>query len=89
MLLLVWVNRNLFMVHGLKKKLWLLIVVLRQYKVFKTLYSISDSELFLISVENGKTRLVGDVDFDSCQGIASWITPVPGGVGPMTVALLM
>jgi 5,10-methylene-tetrahydrofolate dehydrogenase/methenyl tetrahydrofolate cyclohydrolase len=77
------------MVHGLKKKLWLLIVVLRQYKVFKTLYSISDSELFLISVENGKTRLVGDVDFDSCQGIASWITPVPGGVGPMTVALLM
>ncbi len=87
--MLVWVNRNLFMVHGLKKKLWLLIVVLRQYKVFKTLYSISDSELFLISVENGKTRLVGDVDFDSCQGIASWITPVPGGVGPMTVALLM
>jgi 5,10-methylene-tetrahydrofolate dehydrogenase/methenyl tetrahydrofolate cyclohydrolase len=69
--------------------LWLLIVVLRQYKVFKTLYSISNSELFLISVENGKTRLIGDVDFDSCQGIASWITPVPGGVGPMTVALLM
>jgi len=77
------------MVHGLKKKLWLSIVVLRQYKVFKTLYSISNSELFLTSVENGKTRLVGDVDFDSCQGIASWITPVPGGVGPMTVALLM
>lgn len=87
--MLVWVNRNLFTVHGLKKMLWLLIVVLRQYKVFKTLYSISNSELFLISVENGKTRLVGDVDFDSCQGIASWITPVPGGVGPMTVALLM
>jgi 5,10-methylene-tetrahydrofolate dehydrogenase/methenyl tetrahydrofolate cyclohydrolase len=89
LLLLVWVNRNLFTVHGLKKKLWLLIVVLRQYKVFKTLYSISNSSLFLISVENGKTRLIGDVDFDSCQGIASWITPVPGGVGPMTVALLM
>ncbi len=88
-MLLVWVNRNLFTVHGLKKMLWLLIVVLRQYKVFKTLYSISNSELFLISVENGKTRLIGDVDFDSCQGIASWITPVPGGVGPMTVALLM
>ncbi|CAF1120693.1 unnamed protein product [Adineta ricciae] len=39
--------------------------------------------------ENGKTKLYGDVDLDSCQGVASWITPVPGGVGPMTVALLM
>ncbi|PHV70646.1 bifunctional methylenetetrahydrofolate dehydrogenase/methenyltetrahydrofolate cyclohydrolase FolD [Sporanaerobium hydrogeniformans] len=37
--------------------------------------------------ENGK--LCGDVDFDSCQGIASQITPVPGGVGPMTIAMLM
>lgn len=34
-------------------------------------------------------RLVGDVDFDDCKKIASWITPVPGGVGPMTVAMLM
>lgn len=36
---------------------------------------------------NGK--LCGDVDYASCQGIASAITPVPGGVGPMTVAMLM
>lgn len=36
---------------------------------------------------NGK--LVGDVDFDSAQGIAGAITPVPGGVGPMTIATLM
>ncbi|MEM7792584.1 MAG: bifunctional 5,10-methylenetetrahydrofolate dehydrogenase/5,10-methenyltetrahydrofolate cyclohydrolase, partial [Verrucomicrobiota bacterium] len=34
-------------------------------------------------------RLVGDVDFDAVSEIASQITPVPGGVGPMTVALLM
>ena len=34
-------------------------------------------------------RLCGDVDFDSCVGRASWITPVPGGVGPMTIAMLM
>ncbi|TCD60541.1 tetrahydrofolate synthase [Steccherinum ochraceum] len=34
-------------------------------------------------------RLVGDVDFDSASTVASHITPVPGGVGPMTVALLM
>ena len=37
--------------------------------------------------ENGK--LTGDVDFDSAQGIAGLITPVPGGVGPMTIATLM
>ncbi|MDE2154965.1 MAG: bifunctional methylenetetrahydrofolate dehydrogenase/methenyltetrahydrofolate cyclohydrolase FolD [Xanthomonadaceae bacterium] len=34
-------------------------------------------------------RLVGDVDFDAAAMHASWITPVPGGVGPMTVATLM
>jgi len=34
-------------------------------------------------------RLVGDVDFKSCDGIASQITPVPGGVGPMTIAMLL
>jgi methylenetetrahydrofolate dehydrogenase (NADP+)/methenyltetrahydrofolate cyclohydrolase len=34
-------------------------------------------------------KLVGDVDFDSAVERASWITPVPGGVGPMTVATLL
>ncbi|PSN58248.1 C-1-tetrahydrofolate synthase [Blattella germanica] len=34
-------------------------------------------------------RLVGDVDFDEAKKVASFITPVPGGVGPMTVAMLM
>ncbi|MGY8992668.1 MAG: tetrahydrofolate dehydrogenase/cyclohydrolase catalytic domain-containing protein, partial [Rhodospirillales bacterium] len=38
---------------------------------------------------NGKTRLVGDVDFDSVQKVAGAITPVPGGVGPMTIACLL
>ena len=37
----------------------------------------------------GKTRLVGDVDFEEVRKIASRITPVPGGVGPMTVGILM
>lgn len=37
----------------------------------------------------GKTRLVGDVDFDSAEPVAGAITPVPGGVGPMTIAMLM
>ncbi|EFX76591.1 hypothetical protein DAPPUDRAFT_248714 [Daphnia pulex] len=35
------------------------------------------------------SRLVGDVDFDTAKMKSSWITPVPGGVGPMTVAMLM
>lgn len=34
-------------------------------------------------------RLVGDVDFAAAKEVASYITPVPGGVGPMTVAMLM
>jgi methylenetetrahydrofolate dehydrogenase (NADP+)/methenyltetrahydrofolate cyclohydrolase len=37
----------------------------------------------------GKTKLVGDVHFESARHIAAAITPVPGGVGPMTVAYLM
>ncbi len=37
--------------------------------------------------ENGKTR--GDVDFDTVAPLTSYITPVPGGVGPMTIAMLM
>jgi methylenetetrahydrofolate dehydrogenase (NADP+)/methenyltetrahydrofolate cyclohydrolase len=34
-------------------------------------------------------KLVGDVDFESAREVAAWITPVPGGVGPMTVAMLL
>lgn len=39
--------------------------------------------------DNGRSRLVGDVDFDSAVTQAAAITPVPGGVGPMTIAFLM
>lgn len=38
---------------------------------------------------NAENKLCGDVDFDSVKGKASAITPVPGGVGPMTIAMLM
>ena len=37
----------------------------------------------------GKTRLVGDVDLAGVRGVAAAVTPVPGGVGPMTIAMLM
>jgi methylenetetrahydrofolate dehydrogenase (NADP+)/methenyltetrahydrofolate cyclohydrolase len=38
---------------------------------------------------SGKSRLIGDVEFESVQTVASFLTPVPGGIGPMTVALLL
>ncbi len=41
------------------------------------------------SNEAGKTRLVGDVDFAGASDVAGAITPVPGGVGPMTIAVLL
>jgi methylenetetrahydrofolate dehydrogenase (NADP+)/methenyltetrahydrofolate cyclohydrolase len=34
-------------------------------------------------------KLCGDVDFDSCKEVAGQITPVPGGVGPMTITMLL
>lgn len=38
---------------------------------------------------DGRPRTVGDADYESCAQVAGWITPVPGGVGPVTVAILM
>ncbi|KAF0675750.1 bifunctional methylenetetrahydrofolate dehydrogenase/methenyltetrahydrofolate cyclohydrolase FolD [Profundibacterium mesophilum] len=42
-----------------------------------------------IAKPDGGTRLVGDADFESCSAVAGAITPVPGGVGPMTIACLL
>lgn len=42
-----------------------------------------------VTDDNGNSHIVGDVDTDSVKEVASWVTPVPGGVGPVTVALLM
>ena len=42
-----------------------------------------------VTTPDGTSRLVGDVDFDTVRRMAGWITPVPGGVGPLTVAMLM
>lgn len=38
---------------------------------------------------NDEGKLCGDVDFDGVKEVASWITPVPGGVGPMTITMLL
>jgi methylenetetrahydrofolate dehydrogenase (NADP+)/methenyltetrahydrofolate cyclohydrolase len=46
----------------------------------------------VIDVGTNKTpegKLVGDVDFDAVREVAGWISPVPGGVGPMTITMLL
>lgn len=42
-----------------------------------------------VADESGKMRTVGDVRFDEVREVAGWLTPVPGGVGPLTVAMLL
>ncbi len=43
----------------------------------------------IMDVTTGKSRLVGDVDFASVEQVAAYLTPVPGGIGPMTRAILL
>ncbi len=42
-----------------------------------------------VAAADGKSRLIGDVEYDAAAARAGWITPVPGGVGPMTIACLL
>ena len=50
---------------------------------------IIDVGITIVKTEDGKSRSVGDVQYDTVKTIAGHITPVPGGVGPMTAAMLM
>lgn len=54
-----------------------------------TLIDVGINRIDADGLGTGKTRLVGDFDFDSCVEVAGAITPVPGGVGPMTIATLL
>ncbi len=51
--------------------------------------SSADIGINRVTDATGNSRLVGDVDFESVQGVAQFLTPVPGGIGPMTVAMLL
>ncbi len=51
--------------------------------------TVIDVGITRVTLENGKTRLVGDVVFNEAVKVAGRITPVPGGVGPMTIACLL
>jgi len=42
-----------------------------------------------VTDDEGNTKVVGDADQDTCYDVAGWLTPVPGGVGPVTVSVLM
>jgi methylenetetrahydrofolate dehydrogenase (NADP+)/methenyltetrahydrofolate cyclohydrolase len=42
-----------------------------------------------VGITRVEGKLIGDVDFPSASKVAGWITPVPGGVGPMTIAMLL
>lgn len=42
-----------------------------------------------VTRDDGTSRVVGDCDYESCAQVAGWITPVPGGVGPVTASILM
>ena len=58
-------------------------------KMLKKNAIVIDVGINRINISEDKTKLVGDVDFDSAEKVASAITPVPGGVGPMTIAYLL
>ena len=51
--------------------------------------AVIDIGINAVTDADGKTRIVGDVDYESVKEVAAWITPVPGGVGPVTVAILL
>ena len=55
----------------------------------KTGAAVIDVGINRLPADNGKSRLVGDVSFAEALKVAGYLTPVPGGVGPMTVACLM
>lgn len=57
--------------------------------MIKTGSAVIDIGINRVRKPDGSYRITGDCDFHECQRVAGWITPVPGGVGPVTVAMLM
>ena len=51
--------------------------------------TVMDVGITRVARPDGKQRLIGDVDFEAARQVARAITPVPGGIGPMTVACLL
>ena len=58
-------------------------------EMIKPVAVVIDIGINQIEGPDGEPKIVGDCDYASCADVAGWITPVPGGVGPVTVAILM
>lgn len=68
----------------------LLIVAIGKYDIVKSEWIKPGAIVIDVGINrNANGEIIGDIDFQSAQQIASYITPVPGGVGPMTVAMLL
>jgi len=67
----------------------IVVVALGKPKILKASSIKSNAIVIDVGINRVGKKLVGDVDFDPVSQKAGWITPVPGGVGPMTVACLM
>lgn len=99
--LLLAYNATITIVHSKTKALAevtrsadILIVATGQSKLIKKDFIKKGATIIDVGVnytnnDDQKKTLVGDVDFHSCKDIPGYITPVPGGVGPMTIAMLM
>lgn len=77
---------------GLTKKTLeadIVIIAIGQPKFLKAKMIKKDATLIDVGYNRVKWKPVGDIDFESCSKRARWISPVPGGVGPMTVAMLL
>lgn len=72
------------------KRADILVVAIGRPKMIDASYVKKDAVVIDVGIHRDeKNKLCGDVDFESVEPVASFITPVPGGVGPMTIAMLM
>jgi methylenetetrahydrofolate dehydrogenase (NADP+)/methenyltetrahydrofolate cyclohydrolase len=67
----------------------ILVAAVGQPKMIDASYVKPGAVVIDVGINRTEQGMVGDVDFDSVEPVASWITPVPGGVGPMTRAMLV
>lgn len=75
--------------ESITKESDILIVAIGKAKFLKGEWIKEGSVIIDVGINQFEGKIVGDTDFESCLGKASWITPVPGGVGPLTVYFLI
>jgi methylenetetrahydrofolate dehydrogenase (NADP+)/methenyltetrahydrofolate cyclohydrolase len=74
---------------GVCRRADLLVAAIGRTRMIDASYVKPAAVVIDVGINRTDEGLVGDVDFDSVEPLASWITPVPGGVGPMTRAMLV